>query len=229
MFLTKDNRILWRKMGWGACVTAVLVLMGGMWFDEPLFLSLRKLDCGLWHIFAKVFSVKVWILVSFVAAVLFCTKKCVKTDCSFLDFRNKKNIFVFVRDFFVKTKGSNAFLIFYSVFVTGVLVKVLKTIIGRARPIFFEALDMTGFFPPSLDWAFNSMPSGHTAVSFAGLVMIGMLAPKYKLVTWTLAILIGVSRVAVGAHWPSDVIFGAFLGMVVADIVKWYLLRKNEK
>ena len=85
---------------------------------------------------------------------------------------------------------------------------------------------MTGFFPPSLDWAFNSMPSGHTAVSFAGLVMVGMLAPKYKVLTWTLAVVIGVSRVAVGAHWPSDVILGAFIGMVIADIVKWKLLKK---
>ena len=102
----------------------------------------------------------------------------------------------------------------------------MKIFIGRARPIFFEALDMTGFFPPSIEWAFNSMPSGHTTVSFAGLVMIGMLAPRYKVLTWTLAIVIGVSRVAVGAHWPSDVLLGAFIGMAFADIAKWYLLKK---
>lgn len=84
---------------------------------------------------------------------------------------------------------------------------------------------MTGFFPPSTEWAFNSMPSGHTAVSFAGLVMIGMLAPRFKPLTWMLAILIGFSRVAYGAHWPTDVVFGAFIGMVVADIVKGMLRR----
>ena len=85
---------------------------------------------------------------------------------------------------------------------------------------------MTGFFPPSLDWAFNSMPSGHTTICFAGLVMVGMLAPKYKALTWTLAIVIGLSRVAIGAHWPSDVILGAFIGMAIADIVKGTLLKK---
>ena len=106
------------------------------------------------------------------------------------------------------------------------IVKVLKVFIGRERPILYEALGLTGFYPPSWDWAFNSMPSGHTAVSFAGLVMIGMLAPKYKPLTWTLAIVIGLSRVAIGAHWPSDVILGAFIGMVVADIVKGRLLKK---
>lgn len=106
------------------------------------------------------------------------------------------------------------------------IAQVLKVIIGRARPIFYEALNMTGFFPFTADWAFNSMPSGHTTASFAGLVMLGLLAPKIKWFTWTLAVIIGVSRVCCGAHWPTDVILGAFIGMVVADFVK-HILKKH--
>ena len=133
-----------------------------------------------------------------------------------------------VRNTFNAVKTSHAFLIFCSVLSAGIVVKILKILIGRARPIFFEALDMTGFFPPSLDWAFNSMPSGHTTVTFAGLVMIGMLAPRYKPWTWTLAVLVGLSRVAYGAHWPSDVLLGAFIGMVIADIVKYLILGRQK-
>ena len=88
---------------------------------------------------------------------------------------------------------------------------------------------MTGFYPPSLEWAFNSMPSGHATATFAGLVMLGLLAPKIKWATWTLAIVVGASRVAYGAHWPTDVLLGAFIGMVVADLVraglKWHPSR----
>lgn len=226
MFLTKDNQIKWRKMGVAALITLALVFGGIFWFDKPLFVFMRTLDCNLWVWFDIFFAAQVWIIAAFVAALVFCAKKCVRTDCEFLNPIGKKNLFVYVKNFFTKTKTNNAFLIFYSVLGAGIIAKVLKTFIGRARPIFFEALDMTGFFPPSLDWAFNSMPSGHTAVSFAGLVMIGMLAPRFKALTWTLAIVVGVSRVAIGAHWPSDVILGAFIGMVFADIIKGKLLRK---
>ena len=226
MFLTANNEIKWCKMGAGAVITAMLVACGIMWFDRPLYLFLRDFDCGLWRYLDAIFAPKVWIFGAFVAVLVFCVKKCLKTDCNFLKCANRLSFPAFVHNFIVNVKTNNAFLIFCSVLGAGIVAKVLKTFIGRARPIFFEALDMTGFFPPSMDWAFNSMPSGHTTVSFAGLVMVGILAPKYKVLTWTLAIIIGVSRVAVGAHWPSDVILGAFIGMAFADIVKGKLLKK---
>lgn len=225
MFLTKDNRMKWRYVLWGALITTMLVFAGIFVFDVPLFLLLRKLNCGVWSILDIVFAGKVWIVVSGIAVLVFCANKCAKTDCKFLSV--KKNPCIFVRDFFENIRTNNAFLIFCSVLSAGIIVKILKICIGRARPIFFEALDMTGFYPPSLDWAFNSMPSGHTAISFAGLVMIGMLAPRYKVLTWTLAVVVAVSRIAIGAHWPSDVVLGAFIGMVVADVVKSVLLHKK--
>jgi undecaprenyl-diphosphatase len=76
------------------------------------------------------------------------------------------------------------------------------------------------------EWAFNSMPSGHAAASFAGLVMIGLLFPKIKWVSWTIAIIAGISRIAIGDHWPSDVLLGAFIGMAAADFVKAMLSKK---
>lgn len=225
MFLTTDNKMKWRLLGAGAAVTAALVLAGVFWFDAPVLLMMRELDCRFWRILSTVFDDKVW-AVAFVAAVLgFYIKKSLISKPKIRNDRNRLSVKAFVVDFWQKTRRSNVFLIFCSIFAAGLAVQVLKVVIGRARPILFEALEFTGFYPPSFDWVFNSMPSGHTAISFAALVMIGMLAPRIKPLTWTLAVLIGVARVCVGAHWPTDVIFGAFIGMVSADLVKWWLMR----
>ncbi len=223
--MTTDNKMKWRLLGAGAAVTAALVLAGVFWFDAPVLLMMRELDCRFWRILSAVFDDKVW-AVAFVAAVLgFYIKKSLISKPKIRNDRNQLSVKAFVVDFWQKTRHSNVFLIFCSIFAAGLAVQVLKVVIGRARPILFEALEFTGFYPPSFDWVFNSMPSGHTAISFAALVMIGMLAPRIKPLTWTLAVFVGVARVCVGAHWPTDVIFGAFIGMVSADLVKWWLMR----
>lgn len=223
--MTTGNKMKWRLLGAGAAVTAALVLAGVFWFDAPVLLMMRELDCRFWRILSAVFDDKVW-AVAFAAAVLvFYVKKSLISKPKIRNDRNRLSVRAFVVDFWQKTRHSNVFLIFCSIFAAGLAVQVLKVVIGRARPILFEALEFTGFYPPSFDWVFNSMPSGHTAISFAALVMIGMLAPRIKPLTWTLAVFVGVARVCVGAHWPTDVIFGAFIGMVSADLVKWWLMR----
>ena len=223
MFLTNDNKLKWGRIFAGAAITFVLVGLGILWLDKPLFVFLRNFNCGLWRLIDLVFDGTVWLFAAAAALVIFYFKKNLGIKSE------EKKDFVFwgyVCDFCRKVRNSHAFYIFCSVLSAGILVKVFKVLIGRARPVFFEALGMTGFYPLSFDWAFNSMPSGHTTMTFAGLVMMGLLAPRYKVVTWTLAIIVGFSRIAVGAHWPSDVILGAFLGMLTADVVKSILSRK---
>lgn len=227
MFLTPDNKLKWKWLAWGTGVVAVVVVTGIMWFDKPLFLVMRRFNCKLWGLFDVAFDAKMWIIASFVLMCAFYGKKAAQSGIKFRDYRNRFDFRLFFTDFFAKIKKSYAFFVFCSVLSASVIAKALKIIIGRARPIFFEALDMTGFFPMSNEWAFNSMPSGHTVATFAGLVMLGMLAPRIKPFTWTLAIIIGASRVAYGAHWPTDVILGAFIGMVVADFVKYWIKRNS--
>ena len=144
MFLTHDNHIKWEKIGVGALVTGVLVFLGIEWFDKPLFLFLRQFDCSFWHHLDAFFAPKVWIFLTCIAAMVYCI-----VNYDSLGIKRGGNL----SSFFEKTKRNNAFLIFYSVLGAGVTVKVLKTLIGRARPVFFEALGMTGFYPPSMEWA----------------------------------------------------------------------------
>lgn len=227
MFLTADNKIKWKLLGYATAVVGAIVLVGVWWFDAPLYLLMRRLDCPVWGWFDKIFDAKIWLIAAFVVWMVFYIKKSVQSHSWPLgEIKNFKPVAV-IRDFYIKTKHSYAFHVFCAVLAAGIVAKVLKTIIGRFRPLFFEALDITGFNPFTTEWAFNSMPSGHAAASFAGLVMLGLLAPRIKWFTWTLAIVVGVSRVAYGAHWPTDVLLGAFIGMVAADFVKSYLARRD--
>lgn len=218
MFLTKDNKLNITRILFGAIVTFILILCGVFWFDIPLFDFMRHFDYRAWAILGAVFSAKSWLVVSMIVLLVFYIKKSLQTKPKFS-----------FGDFYNKIKSSYAFWIFSSVFLAVTTGAVLKFIIGRARPIFYEAVGMTGFFPFTWDSVFHSMPSGHALASFAGLVMIGLLAPRAKWLTWTLAIVIAVSRVCAGFHWPSDVIFGAFLGMICADIVHAWMVRRVNK
>ncbi len=229
MFLSKDNKIKWKLLAVVSVVVLVAVFTGVMWWDRPLFMFMRQFNCPLFGWIDAIFDAKIWIIVSGILLMAFYVKKAIETKPNFRNSKRYINLWAIWRDFIEKTKHSYAFFLFCSVLSASLLAKVLKVVIGRARPIFFEALDMTGFFPFTLDWAFNSMPSGHSVATFAGLVMLGMLVPKIKWATWTIAIVVGASRVAYGAHWPTDVLLGAFIGMVVADFVKWFIVKYRDQ
>jgi hypothetical protein len=71
----------------------------------------------------------------------------------------------------------------------------------------------------------RSMPSGHSFTAFSVLAVI-WLGGARRIARFTLlallALAVGVARVAVGAHWPSDVIVGAGLGLAVG-VMTWHL------
>ena len=68
-----------------------------------------------------------------------------------------------------------------------------------------------------------SFPSSHAMISFAIAASIAMSGYR-KLGGWllTAAVLVGLGRVFSGVHYPSDVLMGALLGILIA----WYMHRE---
>ena len=95
----------------------------------------------------------------------------------------------------------------------------LKYLLGRYRPIMLFEQNLYGLHFFSTEWAFNSTPSGHTLRAFSILTALSMLYRRFAVVFISIAILIGVSRVVVTAHYPGDVVFGAFIGVFTALVV----------
>jgi undecaprenyl-diphosphatase len=125
--------------------------------------------------------------------------------------------------------------VFIVVATAGLADDILKILFGRARPYLWLAGDDSGFGFFRYSAKFASFPSGHTTTSFAAAIVLGMVLPRYK--PWFLlaAALIGVSRIVLDVHYPSDVIAGALLGSAVASgLGNWldsrgWLLRRTPQ
>jgi len=60
------------------------------------------------------------------------------------------------------------------------------------------------------------MPSSHAANFFTTATIFAYYYRRYQLVYWFLASLVAYSRVAVGRHYPFDIIVGAISGVIFA-------------
>jgi membrane-associated phospholipid phosphatase len=117
--------------------------------------------------------------------------------------------------------------VFMAIAVPGVLVTVGKRLIGRARPYSWESAGAFDFAPLRWHVDFASLPSGHGTTAFATAFAIGALLPSMRVPLWMLAIMVAVSRVAVSAHYPSDVVAGAVIGVFGALVVRnWFAARR---
>jgi len=112
-------------------------------------------------------------------------------------------------------------------FAGGIMVDVIKAIVDRVRP---RAADLSAVASALATFGtsaathitshsdVNSFPSGHAAMA-SGLA--AALSWKYPRATWlfaTLAVAAAAQRVATSAHYPSDVLLGAALGLVGAAV-----------
>lgn len=112
--------------------------------------------------------------------------------------------------------------------MAGVVTEIIKTTVGRGRPRDLD--DSRAFSRFTRDNAWLAFPSGHTVAGFA---VAAALDQEFELgvfgpVAYGIAGLIGWSRVYDDAHWASDTVAGAVVGVVVARSTVAWLQRRSD-
>lgn len=118
---------------------------------------------------------------------------------------------------FFKRTRKYGLLMFASLVLTYLVNNLLlKDLIDRTRP--YEMFDNVQRLIGKQNDA--SFPSGHSASSFAAAMCIYLNGPKkYGIPALLLALLIALSRLYVGVHYPGDIVTGAIIGSLMAWLV----------
>lgn len=203
---------------WVALATLALsmLLFVGAYFDVCAARAVTKLDPRLVFFFNEVTQAgkSGWLFALFIAMILFAL------------FRRAQAAGARLRAVWGLI-ASRAFYVFTVLAFSGLASQLIKHIVGRARPKLIELDGSFHFDMFSLDAVLASFPSGHTTTMFAVFGVLSLLSPRLGLASLLLAIPVAASRIIVGAHYPSDVAGGLFLGLASALIVARIFARRR--
>ena len=131
-------------------------------------------------------------------------------------------LFLLFKHYRRRVYANQAFFLFASIAVSGIVAAILKWIMGRFRPkVFFES-DLYGFNFFTTIHEETSFPSGHSATAFSFALVLALFFPRYRLLLFCFALLVSASRVIITSHYLSDAVGGAFVGLMTV-----FLLRKG--
>lgn len=91
---------------------------------------------------------------------------------------------------------------------------MLKTIIARERP--YQTLDVRQLVEEDDN---RSFPSNHVQLSFALSAIVFYFRRKFGLILFLLSLIIGIGRIYVGVHYPSDILGGAVIGVLLTILI----------
>lgn len=108
--------------------------------------------------------------------------------------------------------------------------EVIRFFYHRPRPFLVlqahKLISNSDWFYSDKEWAF---PSGHSAFFFAMATAIYLYNKKWGIWFFVAAILMNISRIVAGVHYPSDILGGAIVGIVVGYLVVYFAKKWKPK
>jgi len=126
--------------------------------------------------------------------------------------------------FWIKKEKRLAMILTAGIIAGAVVTYPIKFLIDRQRP--YEQLDSARLLTPFENDP--SFPSGHTEMSFLAATIVSQFHPGYSKYLYAFSLIVALSRIYVGVHFPIDVIGGAIVGIVIGKLTLKSNLFKPE-
>jgi membrane-associated phospholipid phosphatase len=207
----KEMEDLWKKTAISAAIAAMIYLILYFFFDKPIDLWFHNNYSNTWlhNLGTDISNLAKGDYIKLIFAISF--------------------ILIIISDSIIKKQWTRYLLyICISGSIAIIISDGLKFFLGRYRPIMLFEHNLYGLHFFSSKWVLNSTPSGHTVRAFSILTALSLLFRPFTVVFISVAVLIGASRVVVTAHYPSDVVFGAFIGIFAAVWTYKYFFVKDS-
>ena len=109
----------------------------------------------------------------------------------------------------------------------------LKFIFGRYWPQTFKGNNLSllhdgayGFNPFHWGINYSSFPSGHTATVFAFVTIVWAMYPRFRWISVIMCKMVSIALMVLYYHFVSDLLAGAYMGIVIGIIVYTLLQKK---
>ncbi len=102
---------------------------------------------------------------------------------------------------------------------------LLKPLIARTRPFdLVEGVELLILAPKDF-----SFPSGHTLSSVIGATILTMTDKRFGYFSIPLAVLIAFSRLYLYVHFPTDILGGIVLGLLISTVIYFIFFKKKKQ